>query len=94
MKALRRGVHVPFQAADAPRLFLHRLKRIEKADTAAVDNNELLNGFRDFLDDMRGDEDDPRVPPEALRQHVVKFDAHDRIEAEDRLIQKNHPLVA
>lgn len=90
----RRRFHVLLQPADAEGFCLHRLQGVKEAHAAPVDEDQLLDRLCDLLDDVGGDEDDPGVLLEALRQHVVKLHAHEGVKAEHGFIQEDDVLAA
>ena len=65
---------------------MNRFQGIKEADAPLVDDDQLLNGPGDFLDNMGGYNDDPRVFLNAFLQQLVKLHPHNGVKAEDRFV--------
>lgn len=88
------SLHIFVKSADAERFGFDRLQGVKEADASFIKNDQLLDRLCDLFDDVRGYDNDPRVLPEAVCQHVIKLHAHNRIEAKDGFIQEDDLFVA
>ena len=77
-----RGLHVFLESADAKRLCFDRMQGVKETDASFIYNYQLLDRLCDLFNNVRGYDNNSRMFLKALRQHIVKLHAHNRVETE------------